>query len=878
MPPGRPARLSRRLLRVLPIGDLRRVIDHYGLPRARTHEQMVAAAMTRVGGDLTKLVSHTGPLTLTDWNMIAAKLGGQTRRSFEDLQAELAFRLDPVAQEFDLDQTVSEVREDTRAVRRLANLLRMDPASLQAQLQTTHGRTLLGNYVLQLRSEGETELDDDDDDDDESAGKLEDSGEGSSPDEAPSIVDLGELLRPSLVVASAESSWPTKGTLTVGGQAFDVAIYARRVGGSSRGRNLERRFQNPAQGTPITDDPSRYELLFGIWQEQGPTRAVIVAFDPYCRMGRKTRFSMFMPLSLLEEAADTGFATHENTAGETLYAFRPENIDRYVQEMIATGNWTPSKPKPVEAPFTQQRSRPSTARESDPSSELNIRPQVGMYAAFSRLNYKPWFALAEFIDNSIQSFLSNQERLVAAGHTGPLVIDVSIDDNEIAITDRAGGIAWSDFPRAFSPATPPTDASGLSEFGLGMKAAACWFAKKWTVRTSALGEPVQRTVTFDIRAIVNSGTETLPIQSTSARESDHFTVITLTDLRVRPKGRTLMKIKDHLQSIYRILINEGIVKIRVTTAGSVEELSYAPPTLLNAPYYKHRKENSRLWRQPFEVDLGDRKVTGWAGILEKGSHVHAGFSVFRRRRLIEGSIGETYKPTALFGTPNSFASQRVIGELFVEGFDVSHTKDGIQWGGYEDEVLDKIWRQINSPECPLLDQADGYRSRRTADQLPELFGANALADATEALAALGASENIGEVASADVVNESSQLGAAGAPETILQQREHVLELPWEGSSIRVVLQLVQDQAADFFVAAVEKSLTGEEVLTVRLNLDHRFSIAFINDNEQSLQPLLRILAALALSERMARKSGVSHAAVVRSGANKILNALATEPR
>jgi len=38
------------------------------------------------------------------------------------------------------------------------------------------------------------------------------------------------------------------------------------------------------------------------------------------------------------------------------------------------------------------------------------------------------------------------------------------------------------------------------------------------------------------------------------------------------------------------------------------------------------------------------------------------------------------------------------------------------------------------------------------------------------------------------------------------------------------------------------------------------------------------VAALALSERMARKSGVSHASVVRSGANKILNALSVEQR
>ncbi len=824
---------------------------------------MVAAAMARVGSDLTILVSNTGPLTLADWNLIATKLGGQSCRSFEDLQAEFAFRLDPVAQEFDLDQSVSEVREDARAVSRLADLLRTDASSLQSSLQAIHGRTLLGNFVSQFRAESATALDNDDD---------TDVAEGSGAEENAPVLSVAELLHPALAVTEAGSGgWPTKGTLTINGQAFDVAIYARRIGGSARGRNLERRFQNPAQGTPIVDDPSRHGLLFGIWQEQGPARAVIVAFDPYRRMGRTTRFSMFMPLSLLEEAADTGFATHENATAETLYAFRPENIDRYIQAMAEKGLWSTSKAPPSGSATTT--SKTAAAVRTVPTSQLNIRPQVGMYAAFARLNYKPWFALAEFIDNSIQSFLSNQQRLAEAGHDGPLVIDVNIDDNEIAITDRAGGIAWTDFPRAFSPATPPADASGLSEFGLGMKAAACWFAKKWTVRTSALGEPLQRTVTFDIPAIMRSGTEVLPIEASSARESDHFTVVTLTDLRVRPKGRTLAKIKEHLQSIYRVLMNEGVVKLRVTTAGSVEELTYDRPKLLDAPYYKTPKASSRLWRQPFEVDFGDRKVTGWAGILEKGSHVHAGFSVFRRRRLIEGSVGETYKPSALFGTPNSFASQRVIGEMFVEGFDVSHTKDGIQWGGFEDELLDKIYRQIDSPDCPLLSQADGYRARTTAAQLPKNFGANALADATDAIAEAD-TKAIGDIAAVPPAVEVSPPPAP--PEAVLQQREHVLELPWEGTAIRVVLQLVQDQAADFFVAAVEKNAAGEEVLTVRLNLDHRFSIAFVNDNEQALQPILRLAAALALSERMARKSGVSHASVVRSGANKILNALSVE--
>ena len=36
--------------------------------------------------------------------------------------------------------------------------------------------------------------------------------------------------------------------------------------------------------------------------------------------------------------------------------------------------------------------------------ELNIQPQAGVIGVFSRLNYKAWYAIAEFVDNSTQSF------------------------------------------------------------------------------------------------------------------------------------------------------------------------------------------------------------------------------------------------------------------------------------------------------------------------------------------------------------------------------------------------------------------------------------------------------------------------------------------
>ena len=45
------------------------------------------------------------------------------------------------------------------------------------------------------------------------------------------------------------------------------------------------------------------------------------------------------------------------------------------------------------------------------SKKLNIRPTSGVYATYKRLSYQPWTAIAEFVDNSTQSFYDHQEEL-----------------------------------------------------------------------------------------------------------------------------------------------------------------------------------------------------------------------------------------------------------------------------------------------------------------------------------------------------------------------------------------------------------------------------------------------------------------------------------
>ena len=101
-------------------------------------------------------------------------------------------------------------------------------------------------------------------------------------------------------------------------------------------------------------------------------------------------------------------------------------------------------------------------------TSVNIRPGVNTLSVLPHLNYKAWFALAEFVDNSIQSSVNNRDkldRLVGGKFKLRVDIDLNSNDNLIIIKDNAAGISQSDYERAFRTAEVPPNSKGLSEFG-----------------------------------------------------------------------------------------------------------------------------------------------------------------------------------------------------------------------------------------------------------------------------------------------------------------------------------------------------------------------------------------------------------------------------
>lgn len=495
-----------------------------------------------------------------------------------------------------------------------------------------------------------------------------------------------------------------------------------------------------------------------------------------------------------------------------------------------------------------------------------------MYAAFARLNYTPWYALAEFVDNSLESMLTNTEALRSeVGKAYRLLVEIDVTEDQIEIRDNAAGIYKRDYARAFLPASPPPDTSGLSEFGLGMKAAASWFAHKWSVRTSALGEPVERTITFDIPEIVQSNCERLEPVERSVAANEHYTTLTFHDLHVRPRGRTIGKIRDHLCSIYRMFLREGLLELRLNG----EALTYEPPTFLHAPFHAKPDTEPVTWRKVIELDLGDgHRVEGWAAILARASVTNAGFSIFRRRRLILGSHGEGYRPEIIFGKPNKFIYQRLVGELEVEGFSVSHTKDGVQWQDWEEDILSWVKDKLNAEPLPLLDQAANYRVRANLNR--DVVG-EATRDVTLAIA-----QHLPPIIDAQVSSEPNEKPIASelapAEEETTRREQIELELEHAHRRWRVTVELVSEANREDWYELAKSKTDGETTsVQIRVNLAHPFMLRFVSPDGDELIPFTRLAAGLAIAEITAREVGVRQAGTLRINLNQILRSALSGP-
>ena len=481
---------------------------------------------------------------------------------------------------------------------------------------------------------------------------------------------------------------------------------------------------------------------------------------------------------------------------------------------------------------------------------IDIRPSPSVYSTYRRLSYKTWFALAEFIDNSTQNYYSHEKDLIQAyskeqkGNHLKIQISYDSERNQIEILDNANGMDFEELGRAVALDKPPKDRSGRSEFGMGLKTAACWFGTTWEIETSKLGIPFTHFVKVHVPDLVENSIKDIPVKTISSSKTTHFTKITISGLFKPIHGRTLGRVKDQIGSIYREDIRSG--KIDISWNGEPVKFD-EPPILIE----KNGPGSETIWKKKIDFNVKwenenkTLKVSGWIGIRLPGSQRDAGYVLLRRGRVIIGGPNEGYKPIEIFGQGNTFRSQRLIGELHMDEWPVTQAKDDFDWaGGLEESFI----ASLKTYSQDYMDKAEGHRKETKPITKADMEMA------TEETQKAFSSPTFGNLIKEEIdfplphktekqnVEDSDKLKE-------ISEGPILFKIP-VGTEIWEFKLHWQGQISDAHWMSVNYPSDNET--NIFLNTSHPFFVKYL-DKPGALEILQNIILSLALAERMARR-------------------------
>lgn len=377
--------------------------------------------------------------------------------------------------------------------------------------------------------------------------------------------------------------------------------------------------------------------------------------------------------------------------------------------------------------------------QSTDSFKVDIRPDVAALRIFRNMSFTAWYALGEFVDNSISSAIKNTAALKA--QNGPdyelrITIDFDKKDNSLTVEDNAAGIARSEIERALRTGQPPADTElGLNKHGVGMKAAALWWGQALTIETYPIGETegwrarIDVSVEGDIENIIE--VDSIPWRGYSG------TRIHVENLwQKTPVAKTVSAIRSYLPSIYRSYLNSefSAKQFRCAIVYDGKPLKFEGPKLLFAPFYPDKTgpvigADPVLWKLDVDIELSTgKRITGWVGLMENTSRFYNSFFLHYRGKGIAGAVptdlGEkgdsdemktaitksAYRPSAIFGAAGNFPGIRYIGEFDMTDFGKTITTDSLLWSPTEeDEFVSKLKSLMSRPEMNFPAMGRNYR-------------------------------------------------------------------------------------------------------------------------------------------------------------------------
>lgn len=517
--------------------------------------------------------------------------------------------------------------------------------------------------------------------------------------------------------------------------------------------------------------------------------------------------------------------------------------------------------------------------------ELNIQPPASILNVFSRLSYKPWYAIAEFVDNSTQSYISHSAELSSIPGFEKLKVNVKYDaeENTLTIVDNAYGMEIERFRDAILLDSRNESQAGRNEFGMGLKTAASWFGKVWRVTSTQYGSSNRYTATVDIPMLDKLHLQNTKIYRDFVATDEHGTEIVIEQVTKKITGsRTIGKIRDLLSSMYRRDINNRNIEIWFNDEPIVFE-EY--PILTNF--------RGKSWKKnlDFNVDFDDKMyhVTGFVAIMNPGSFPKAGFALFRQDRVVIGGTDSNYKPSPIFGQAQSQKSLKLFGELNMNDFPVNQAKDGFIWDdGLEDAFIDALKNNIQE----YIDIAEmSIKERASETEFSEQASAELQQDVAETLNNAFRNDEQEESGDEISVSNTENLSVETAPAGLEDMQEYIETVLNENTVEETIstkrsysIPLTAMTHVDFSVQWargnksywIEYSEIEDDKFDVLINIDHPFFMPFSKDDDFK-RVLEKFTIAFILAERQAKlgssRDGYIPSSAIKNNMNKFLQKL-----
>lgn len=497
-------------------------------------------------------------------------------------------------------------------------------------------------------------------------------------------------------------------------------------------------------------------------------------------------------------------------------------------------------------------------------NQVSIALKPNVYNTFRNLVNTLSNALGEYVDNAVQSYFDNKERLCSYEPNYKLQIKIIMDweAKSLSIIDNAAGINEENYIRVFEPANIPENNAGLNEYGMGLKTASVWLADNWTVTTKALGENVERVTSFDLQKVTREGKEILEVEEKQKPLEEHYTKIVLTNLsKNAPRTSAMEKVKKHLSSIYRVFIRTDEIEIYVNG----EKLVAPDYRILNAPFYKNPDSDSILWKKDIDLDIGKYKAKGFLAILEEINQGENGLVLLRRGRVIVGGGDERFFPSCLFGSVGTFKYKRLFGELELEGFEVTFNKNGFKSEDDLQMLLEDIKRDISSEKNNIFMQAEGYRQRskekkeKIAQKIKKTLSEKVTDNLLFENKAKKDNENINNT---ELIKKNECLINESKPAETFSET-----FICNGNNYSIKYELITETESTDLYSVQEQN--GNYIC--KINLSHSFFDDYPQfKNSNGYEPLIKILMAFAKAELNAPSRGTKNPGNLRNLFNQYI--------